>query len=92
MGRWRATASLLLSRVAAAGASKSSVPAKPPFHISCPLASNSFHFRFLNSRPFSAIPSRISFEANDYDSEPPCYVSIENIISLYEIVRDSAAA
>ncbi|KAM1417543.1 hypothetical protein ACFXTH_021010 [Malus domestica] len=78
MGRWRAAASLLLSRVAAAGAYKSSVPAKPPFHLHRPSASTSFHFRFLNSRPFSAIPSRVSVEANDYDSEPPCYAQSQS--------------
>ncbi|CAN6549222.1 unnamed protein product [Malus baccata var. baccata] len=78
MGRWRAAASLLLSRVAAAGAYKSSVPAKPPFHLHRPSASTSFHFRFLNSRPFSAIPSRVSVEANDYDSEPPFYAQSQS--------------
>ncbi|CAL2231831.1 unnamed protein product [Prunus armeniaca] len=70
MGRWRA-ASLLLNHVATT-ASKSSVAAKPPFHLSRP-SSPIFCFHFVNSIPFSAIPSRVSIDTNDYDSEPPYY-------------------
>lgn len=70
MGRWRA-ASLLLNHVTTT-ASKSSVAAKPPFHLSRP-SSPIFCFHFVNSIPFSAIPSRVSIDTNDYDSEPPYY-------------------
>lgn len=69
MGRWR-PASLLLHRIAAASKSltpNASLPSKR-LHLSQPSRPT---YRFLSLRAFSAVPSRVSVYANEFDYGDP---------------------
>lgn len=71
MGKWR-SASFLLHHIAAASKSLAQNPSfsSKPLHLSNRLRPT---YRFLSLRGFSALPSRVPVDTNEFDSGDPYY-------------------